>query len=294
MKKKVLGKGLSALMGEPSVDIDFREQQSATDQFDIDSLLPNQNQPRKYFPKVAIDELADSISKEGVLLPILVREHPSEKGFYEIIAGERRWRAAKQVGLKSVPVIFRSMDNKQAYTCAVIENVQRESLNPIEEAAAYKKLIELHDVSQDEISKMVYKSRSHIANTMRLLQLSETIQTLLVEGKLSMGHARALIHASSSEELANEIIAKGLSVRQTEALVKLRSTQAKPEKTRTSRSIAKDEDLLIIEKSIAQYLGLKVKIDEVVDGGRLSIFFSDLEQLDQLMQRLTTPNICDV
>lgn len=294
MKKEPLGKGLSALISGASFDELLESDPSLQKELSVDVLTPNPDQPRSFFSEDKLLELKNSILKEGVLLPILVRNTFPDTSKYQIIAGERRWRAAKLAGLRTVPVIIRDIDSATAYTCAVVENIQRESLNPIEEALAYRRLIEIHKLSQDGVAKMVNKSRSHVTNMMRLLQLPEKVKGYLIEDKISMGHARAIILAESPELVAEEIILKGLSVRQTEALVKIKNSKDSEKPSKPQKTIAKDEDLMVIEKTIAQYLGLRVKIDVVPEGGKLSIFFSDLHQLDQLMQRLTTPNTCDV
>lgn len=253
----------------------------------IETLKPNPDQPRKTFNKDDLDELAASIRDKGVLQPILVRSQPGEDGVWQIIAGERRWRAAQQARLTQVPVIVHEMDDVAVLEVAIIENVQRSDLNPLEEAEAYAQLMERFGRTQDAVAGVVGKSRSHVANTLRLLQLPERVLFYVREGKLSAGHARALITAPDPGDLADQIYMDGLSVRQTEALVRRLAAGVKPGKTRaTAADSGGSADGAALEQDLADALGLKVQLSDRGGKGELTIRYGTLEQLDDLCRRL--------
>ncbi len=291
-KQRGLGRGLSALLGDspanpmPVTPVADRpaETYRAPEQ-PIDLLVRNPDQPRRVFTDAEIDELSSSIREKGILQPILVRPAPGQPGKYQIIAGERRWRAAQKAGLHQVPVIVRDLDDLEVLEIGIIENVQRADLNGIEEARAYKVLMERFGRTQDALAQAVSKSRSHIANMMRLLSLPETVQDHVLQGRLSVGHARALVTAQNPEALADEIIANGLSVRQAEALV--RDEQINAGKVVAPRLKAKgDADTLSLEQDLQEALGLRVKLDDKGGKGELRLSYATLEQLDEVCRRL--------
>lgn len=279
-----LGRGLNALMG----DIAREEPVTGGDTLStgvrtlpVGSLTPHPGQPRRHFNEAALEELAESIAARGLIQPIVVRPHG--KG-YQIVAGERRWRAAQRARLHEVPVIVREFSDAETLEVALVENIQRQDLNAIEEAEAYHRLIDDFGHTQDALGKLVHKSRSHIANLLRLLDLPPSVQERVVEGALSMGHARALIGAPDIERLADEVVAKGLSVRDTERLARA----AKPDPNRIrSGDKGRDADLAALESHLADLLGLSVRISHGPKGGSLALSYSTLDQLDMLCQRLT-------
>ncbi|HZV84772.1 MAG TPA: ParB/RepB/Spo0J family partition protein [Brevundimonas sp.] len=253
----------------------------------IESLKPNPDQPRKTFHKDDLDELAASIRDKGVLQPILVRTQPGEDGVWQIIAGERRWRAAQQARLNSVPVIVKEMDDVAVFEVAIIENVQRTDLNPLEEAEAFRVLMDRFGRSQDAVAGVVGKSRSHVANTLRLLQLPDRVLNYMREGKLSAGHARALITAPDAADLADKVYTDGLSVRQTEALARRSAEGPKPRKTGSGSGAAgSSADIAALEQDLADALGLKVQLADRGGRGELVLKYGSLEQLDDLCRRL--------
>lgn len=283
-----LGRGLNALMGDLAREepVGGSEPLSAgVRTLPVGSLTPHPGQPRRHFSETALEELAESIAARGVIQPIVVRPHG--KG-YQIVAGERRWRAAQRARLHDVPVIVRDYDDAETLEIALVENIQRQDLNAIEEAEAYSRLIEDYGHTQDVLGKLVHKSRSHIANLLRLLELPKAVQDKVVEGTLSMGHARALIGAADAEQLAYQVISKGLSVRETERLARA----AKPETTRIrSGDAGRDADLSSLERHLADLLGLSVRITHGPKGGALTLNYSTLDQLDMVCQRLTGEKI---
>ena len=292
-----LGRGLSALLGEESENYTDLDQARAAKTLPIEKLHPNPKQPRHSFPTEALQSLADSIAANGVLQPILVRRHEQRTDEYEIIAGERRWRAAQMAKVHKVPVVIREIDDGRALELALVENLQREDLTPIEEAEAYSRLMEQFGHSQDALGKAVGKSRSHIANSLRLLSLSDPIKAMIEAGTLSAGHARTLIGVEAAEALADEIVSRGLSVRETEALVRARkgetASAAPSRKAQAGKaSVGKDADTLALERQLGEVLGLKVAID--VRGpegsGSLTIHYESLEQLDDVLERLNRPS----
>lgn len=294
-----LGRGLSALLGdvpprdEPATPI-MPANGRAVQSIEVSLIQPHPEQPRRHFDDGALQELADSIAKRGVIQPIIVRPHG---GGFQIIAGERRWRAAQRVQMHRIPAIVRDFDEQETLEIALIENIQREDLNPIEEAEAYRKLIAEFHHSQEALGRIVGKSRSHVANLMRLLDLPKTVQQQVMESRISMGHARALIGVPDCETLARQVENKGLSVRDTEQLV--RRVKTGGEAPTTKRAIAdgptgdKDPDIAALEHHLADILGLKVDIahEGASVGGSLSLRYSNLDQLDMLCQRLSGERI---
>src|SRR5574338_45504 len=288
---KGLGMGLSALLGDaPRTGAGkLREEPRAgVREIEIARIRPNPNQPRVLFSEDAIDELADSIAERGVLQPILLR--PSEDG-YEIIAGERRWRAAQRARLHTIPALVREIDEGTTAELALIENIQRQDLSAIEEAEGYRQLIERHGHTQDGVAKIVHKSRSHVANTLRLLDLPEPVKQSLLRGDISMGHARAVATAPDPEALTREIVARGLSVRQAER----RAKQVKGpgpghdigRASARNAAQAVDADLAALERQLGDILGLKVQVTHKAQGGSVTLHYSSLDQLDLICQRLS-------
>ena len=287
---KGLGMGLSALLGDAQ-----RPKEDASDtsggvrQVEIARIRPNPSQPRVQFREESIDELAESIAERGVLQPILLR--PSGDGF-EIVAGERRWRAAQKASLHVIPAIVRDIDEASMAELALIENIQREDLNAIEEAEGYRQLIERHSHTQDGVAKLVHKSRSHVANLLRLLDLPDFVRQSLLDGDISMGHARAVAAAPDPETLTKEIVAKGLSVRQAEDRAKQAKELPGPGYDigrASARNAAKamDADLAALERQLADLLGLKVQVTHKGQGGTVTLHYSSLDQLDMICQRLS-------
>jgi ParB family chromosome partitioning protein len=287
--KKGLGRGLSALLGEaprPAVEQGDARRDSVRD-VEVARIRPNPAQPRQHFDEEALAELAESIRQHGVLQPILLRA--VEDG-YELIAGERRWRAAQRARLHSIPALVREQDDSSSAELALIENIQREDLNAIEEAEGYRALISRFGHGQDNVAKLVGKSRSHVANLLRLLDLPEAVRLMLLRGDISMGHARAVATAPDPEALANEIAEKGLSVRQAEALAKRERPGSGSDIGRASaRNAAKavDADLAALERQLSDMLGLKVQVKHAGAGGTMALSYSSLDQLDMICQRLS-------
>jgi ParB family chromosome partitioning protein len=279
-----LGMGLSALLGEASRQA--QEGASAAGgvrEIEVARIRPNPNQPRMHFDEAGLAELAESIAERGVLQPILLR--PEGDG-YQIIAGERRWRAAQRAQLHTIPAIVREgVDEATTAELALIENIQREDLNAIEEAEAYRQLIQRHGHGQEEVGKLVHKSRSHVANLLRLLDLPESVKQSLLQGHISMGHARAVAAAPDPAELTREIVAKGLSVRQAEARAK-RAKQGPKELVLTAERKV-DADLVALERQLGDMLGLKVEVTHKGAGGTVVLTYRSLDQLDLICQRLS-------
>jgi ParB family chromosome partitioning protein len=280
--RRGLGRGLSALLdeaAEPGAAPSAREAP-------IELIHRNPDQPRRDFAEAEIDELAASIRARGVLQPILVR--PTAAGEFQIVAGERRWRAAQKAGLRHMPVVVREMDDMEALEIAIIENVQRADLNAIEEAAGYRSLVDRFGRTQEDVAKTVGKSRSHVANTMRLLNLPEAVQIALREGRLSAGHARALAAAPDPAGLARQVLDGGLNVRETEALARRAQMGGSARRSGPGRRAGtKDADTLGLENDLAEVLGLKVEILDREGAGELRIHYLTLEQLDDVCRRLT-------
>ena len=268
-----LGMGLGALLNTNN------KNKNSTNKIDISKIYPNKKQPRKNFEEKEINELSESIKNQGLIQPIVVRE--TSGNMYEIIAGERRWRACQLAGLHSVNCVVMSVDDKNVYELALIENIQRENLNVVEEAKAYKNLIELNGIKNEELSKKIGKSSSHISNLIRLLDLNDEIHQMIIDGKISMGHARALIGVPNAVQKAKEIFEKKLSVRDVE-----RST-SKHKQTR-KKQLEKDPNIADLEKELSDKIGLKTEIEFSDNGssGSLKLYYSDLNQLDEIMKRL--------
>ncbi|MEO1101291.1 MAG: ParB/RepB/Spo0J family partition protein [Pseudomonadota bacterium] len=306
IKPSRLGRGLSSLIGEiegatpakpakpakpPKADTkDPVPPPPGPNEIDISLISRNPAQPRRDFDEGALEELAGSLKRKGVLQAILVRPDPKRSGGYQIVAGERRWRAAKRAGLTSIPAVIRDLDELELLEIGIIENVQRADLNAIEEAEAYGALMKRFGRTQDALADSVGKSRAHIANTLRLLNLPESVRTDVREGRLSAGHARALLSAPDPVEAAMQVLAKKLSVREAEALVKRlkdgdepsESTQGKP-----GKPDEKDVDTAALEADLSRTLGLDVEIRHKPGGGDIRIKYRDLEQLDDVCRRLT-------
>ncbi|WP_397605603.1 ParB/RepB/Spo0J family partition protein [Sphingorhabdus sp.] len=295
LKKKMgLGRGLDALLGEAlrgdspsanfSVDRDARSQGATT--LSVTDIRPNPNQPRRHFSDEKLDELAASIARHGIIQPIVVRPY---QGGYQIVAGERRWRAAQRAQLHDLPAIIRNFDDTETVEIALLENIQRQDLNPMEEAEAYKKLTELFGHKAAELADLVHKSRSHVANMMRLLDLPQTLRDLVIEERLSMGHARALLGSDNAVQLAMLVIKNGLSVRATEALVQQERTPKTKSRKGTGTGLPDNADIRAVESHLGDLLGLKVRIAQKNDTGAGAVTFEygSLDQLDMLCQRLT-------
>ena len=291
---KGLGMGLQALLGDVARPAGAPAGEPATSrggvrEVEVARIRPNPNQPRVHFDEESLDELADSIRERGVLQPILLRPDGDD---YLIIAGERRWRAAQRARLHTIPAIVREIDESTTAELALIENIQRQDLNALEEAEGYRQLIARHGHTQDDIGRIVHKSRSHIANLLRLLDLPEFVKQSLLQGDISMGHARAVATADDPEGLTREIIAKGLSVRQAEERARRERSRPAPgaEIGRASaRNAAKaaDADLEALERQLADILGLKVQVSHKGQGGAVMLHYSSLDQLDMICQRLS-------
>jgi ParB family chromosome partitioning protein len=290
-RQRGLGRGLSALLGEDAAEAVPVTAGAAlpggVQMAPIETLKPNPDQPRKVFTQSDLDELSASIRDKGILQPILVRAQPGEPGMWQIIAGERRWRAAQAARLKEAPVIVREMDDIEVLEVAIIENVQRADLNPVEEAQAYAQLMDRFGRTQDALAGVVGKSRSHVANTLRLLQLPSEVLNHVSEGRMSAGHARALITARDPLALAEQVLAEGLNVRQTEALARRSQEPAKPSSgTGKSASREVSPDTAALEQDLADALGLQVRLNDRGGKGELTLSYRDLEQLDDLCRRL--------
>ena len=284
-KRRGLGRGLASLLGEETEDYASLDRVRQGKTVPVDLIRPGQHQPRHRFDETAIEALAQSIREKGILQPILVRR-TEEGDRYEIIAGERRWRAAQAVGLHEIPVLIRSLTDSDALEIALVENVQRQDLTPLEEAEGYQRLIDEFTRTQEDLAKVVGKSRSHIANTLRLLGLPPKVREMLDTGELSAGHGRAILNATSMEALAKEVVRKGLNVRQTEALVRRQQKggQSKP------IPITKDADTLALERDLSALLGLRVTVRfHGKKGGELIVHYQTLEQLDDVLRRLNHP-----
>lgn len=280
-----LGRGISALLGEESATEIAAARRSAA-LIPTEFLQANRQQPRERFDADQINELVASIKEQGILQPILVRPIGSDR--FEIVAGERRWRAAQRAGLHEVPVVVRKFSDEEALQIAIIENVQRQDLSPIEEARAYKRLAEDWDHTQEQVAKLVGKSRPHVANLMRLLRLPAKVQAMINRGQLSMGHARALVGNAAAEELARQIVARGLNVRQAEALARRGLQSGRLKGARKE----KDADTRALEQRLSAELGLQVDIDHKGEkkGGKVTIRYKTLAQLDYLISKLNSSN----
>ncbi len=278
--KKGLGRGLSSLMGDTNINSTDNVAKSSEATISIAALKPSPSQPRRLFDKNSINELAESIKSKGLVQPILVRPSKADENSYEIIAGERRWRAAQIAQLHEIPAVIKNLDDVEALEIAIIENIQRSDLSPIEEAAGYKRLIDNHGHTQEVLSEIVGKSRSHIANILRLLTLPQSIQDMISEGKISTGHARAIMNSAFPEQLAEKIINENLNVREAESL-------AKSKKSTVQKIKLKDPDTIDLEEKISEKLGLNVSINHRgKKGGYIKIEYKSLDQLELVTQRL--------
>ena len=281
-----LGRGLAALIGDVGDETQTVERARAQRRVPIEHVHPNPRNPRRIYSDEELDELAASIHERGIIQPIVVRTAQGVANTYEIIAGERRWRAAQRAGLHDIPIVVHEATDAEALELAIIENVQRSDLNPLEEARGYQALSEEFGRGQEDIAKIVGKSRSHVANTLRLLKLSEPVKAYINAGKLSAGHARALLGQPDPEAMAQAIVEKGLNVREVEALAQERAEQAGKKIATRIRALKKDADTAALEKKISDTLGLVVTIDHRGNGGVVRIRYRTLDQLDDVVNRL--------
>jgi len=281
-KRQSLGRGLDALLGEETKERVGSDRLQGSRLVPVERLHPGRNQPRHSIDEELIEELAQSIRENGIIQPLLVRPHPDDPDAFEIIAGERRWRAAQMAKVHEVPVVIRELNDQQSLEIGLVENLQRQDLSPLDEAIGYQRLVDEFGHTQDVLGKTVGKSRSHVANTMRLLGLPEAVKKMLAANELSAGHARALLNAPDPLASAREVAKKGLSVRQTERLVKKNQRQ----KAAPSRARKTNVDTLALERDLANLLGLKVAIKFKGSGGSLTVNYNSLEQLDDILLRL--------
>jgi ParB family transcriptional regulator, chromosome partitioning protein len=281
-----LGRGLAALMGDVGEETSAADSGRKPRRAPIENLRANPRNPRRMFTDAELDELSVSIRERGIIQPIVVRALQGDN--FEIIAGERRWRAAQRAGLHDVPIAVMEANDAQSLEFAIIENVQRTDLNPIEEASGYLALMDDFNRTQEDVAQIVGKSRPHVANTLRLLKLPEPVKQLVRSNKISAGHARLLLGQPNAEQIAQEIIDKGLSVRQVEALVQNAAAQARDaqRETKGHSSSAKDADTRALEKRLSDALGLAVNVDHRGEGGTLRIKYRNLEQLDAVLKKL--------
>ncbi|OQP86144.1 chromosome partitioning protein ParB [Rhizobium rhizosphaerae] len=288
LSRRRLGRGLAALIGEmdqPLPAAAERPTVSADRKVPIEFISRNPRNPRRTFDEQELQDLAASVRQHGIVQPVVVRTMPEDR--YEIIAGERRWRAAQLAGLVEIPVIIRDVDDRTALEIAIVENVQRSDLNPVEEAMGYEQLMAEHGYTQNDLGEIVGKSRSHVANSLRLLKLPDPVRDMLSSGTLSAGHARALIPTSDPIKLAQAVIAKGLSVRDTEKLAQNDiKAQNDPNGGRPQLKPAKDADTLALERTLSDSLGLEVSVSHKASGGQLKISYRTLEQLEDLCRIL--------
>ena len=283
-----LGRGLTALMADVATPT-APESPRLDRRIAVDRISPNPDQPRRSFQRAALEELAASIAERGVIQPLVLRLDPRDATRYQIVAGERRWRAAQMAHLHDVPAIIREFDDAEVLEIAIIENIQRADLNAVEEAAGYRQLMDRFGHTQEKLAEALGKSRSHIANTLRLLNLPDSVQRLVAEGTLSAGHARALITAPNADTLAREVVRRGLSVRQTERLSK-----AGGKKQGLTPPPTKDADTRSLEADLKAALGMAVTIDHHASGeGSVRIQYASLEQLDELCRRLTARDVAE-
>ena len=296
-KPLALGRGLGALMGEvrreeplvvPASTEPGTAKAAGLAMLSVAAIEPHPSQPRRHFDDAALDELAASIAARGVIQPIIVR--PLGEGRYQLVAGERRWRAAQRAQLHEIPALIRDLGEREVMALALIENLQRQDLNPVEEARAYHRLADDEGLTQAEIARMVDKSRSHVANLQRLLALPENVLTMVEDGRLAMGHARALIGAPDAAEIAEAAVARHLSVREVERLVRRRQVgESAPRRSRAVRDSADSADITAVQGHLEEFLGLAVRINGDADprSGSVTIRYRTLDQLDLICQRLT-------
>ncbi len=277
-----LGRGLSALLGDEGEDYADLDKVRDSKSVPIEFLEPSEFQPRRRFNQDDMAALVSSVKEKGILQPILVRRHPTAANRFEIVAGERRWRAAQQAQLFEVPVIIKDLSDQDTLEIALIENIQRESLTPLEEAEGYRRLMDEFSHTQDALARTVGKSRSHVANTLRLLALPEAVKLMVDQGDLTAGHARALVSAEDPETLAQQIVRRGLNVRQAERLAQKAKSGDRP----AQMAPQKDADTVALEEELSTLLGLRVNIRFSGGGGTLTIAYKTLEQLDDVLHRL--------
>ncbi|CAO3352630.1 ParB/RepB/Spo0J family partition protein [Azospirillum melinis] len=289
-RRASLGRGLSALFGEATEDYSALDKVRQSKQVPIEFVHPGKYQPRRKFDDEAIQGLVESIRDKGILQPLLVRRDAEDANSYELIAGERRWRAAQIAGLHEVPVIIRDLSDREALEIALIENIQRQDLTPLEEAEGYRRLMEEFEHTQEDLARAVGKSRSHVANMMRLLALPEPVKSMVQDGALTAGHARALLTAPDPAAVAREVVTRGLNVRQTEDLMRGDQPKAKKGKAAAGGAGAapamKDVDLINLEEEISARIGLKVAINPQGQRGTITIHYQTLDQLDDVLHRL--------
>ncbi|WP_424983366.1 ParB/RepB/Spo0J family partition protein [Maritalea sp. S77] len=284
-----LGRGLAALIGDtPPMDAPRHADSSGIRRLPVEFIVASPNNPRRHFSVEELEDLTNSIKEKGIMQPILVRPSQVEPDQYELVAGERRWRAAQRAGLHEVPVIIRELDDREALELAIIENVQRSDLNPLEESRGYDQLMQQFGYTQADLAQVIGKSRSHVANTLRLMKLPESVQGYVADGALSAGHARALITAKDPSALAQRIVEGGLSVREAENMVQkqLRADEEAGDTPAGAKKKQKDSDTLALEKELSDRLGLKVSIDHKERGGKIEIKYRTLDQLDDVCSRL--------
>ena len=279
-KPKQLGRGLAALLGDPEKDLPELDQIRTAKPVPVEFLRPGKYQPRRIMDADHIEELAESIRDKGIIQPIIVRRHPDEPQAYEIIAGERRWRAAQVARLHEVPIIVKDFDDLETLEVALIENLQRQDLSPLEEAEGYRRLMDEFGHTQEVLAKSIAKSRSHVANMIRLLTLPDDVKVLIDEGRLSAGHARALIGADDISALARHVVSAGLNVRETEKLVKVGAPRKRLPPP------AKDADTIALERNLTNILGLNVSISPRGQSGSLTLRYKTLDQLEDVLRRL--------
>jgi ParB family transcriptional regulator, chromosome partitioning protein len=281
-----LGRGLAALIGEAAEDGLAGDRPRGQRRIPIEFLRPNPRNPRKDFDSSSLDELTESVRDKGVLQPILVREIAGTSDAYEIIAGERRWRAAQRASLHTVPIVVVDASDREALEIAIVENVQRSDLSALEEASGYDLLMRDHGYTQSDVARVVGKSRSHVANTLRLLNLPDNVKSMVSDGSLSAGHARALLSVSDPGPLAQKIVAQGLSVRDAERLAQANARDAAPNSKRDSIDGRADPDTRNLERSLQEATGLSVTIRHKGEGGELLLRYKSVEQLDQITKLL--------
>lgn len=282
-----LGRGLAALIGDvPAVEATRIPSGDGIRRLPVEFIVASPNNPRRHFAPEDLEDLTNSIREKGVMQPILVRPSPTDPDQYELVAGERRWRASQRAGLHEVPVIIREVDDREALELAIIENVQRADLNPLEESKGYDQLMQQFGYTQNDLAQVIGKSRSHVANTLRLMKLPADVQELVSSGTLTAGHARALITAENPQALAKRVVENGLSVRETEMLAQKQAQASEEGNAKAKSKALKDADTLALEKTLSDVLGLKVSIDHKERGGKVEIKYRTLEQLDDVCQRL--------
>lgn len=283
--RRRLGRGLAALIGDASSEFEVVERVRGVRKVAIDLIVANPRNPRRLFKDADLEELAGSIKQHGMIQPVVVRPAPGNPAGFELIAGERRWRAAQKAGVHEIPVVIQDVTDREAMEIAIIENVQRQDLNPLEEAMGYDQLIQDFSYTQNDLASVIGKSRSHVANTLRLLKLPEPVKQYLNDGALTAGHARALVVAPDPEALARRIVDEGLTVRAAEQLAQEVVTE--PHGRAKSARPEKDADTKALEKRLGDLLGVKVEIAHKASGaGEIRLKYATLEQLDEIIRRL--------